>query len=227
MKKQLSVSYQGKVMTMRQAAKHAGVSYDTIRMRYLRGYRGEDLFKPVTADLSTSKYQVTYNGRTQSLRAWAKEVGISYDTLRMRYERGWRDSALFTPINEVRNKHRMLNASKYADLKKLAQEHNIPYDTVRNRYLRGWRGEALVQPKRDATKHYLTHNGKTQSLRAWAKELDMCYETIVMRIKRGMTDPAKILNPESYTRYDKNGQPKPRPTPAEPRQPREQVNIQA
>ena len=33
--------------------------------------------------------QITFNGRTQGLSAWAREIGINKESLRTRLERGW------------------------------------------------------------------------------------------------------------------------------------------
>lgn len=47
---------------------------------------------------------ITFNGRTQTLAQWAREIGIRRDTLRKRLESGWSlDRALTEPINEKRD----------------------------------------------------------------------------------------------------------------------------
>ena len=33
--------------------------------------------------------------------------------------------------------------------------------------------------------HFLTHNGKTQTIKQWSKELDIKYNTLFMRIRNG------------------------------------------
>lgn len=46
--------------------------------------------------------RITWDGRTQGLREWAQEVGISPCTLRIRIKRGWNpERALFEPIHET------------------------------------------------------------------------------------------------------------------------------
>jgi hypothetical protein len=43
-------------------------------------------------------YGVTYQGRTQSIRAWARELGLTPDALRMRLRKGWDlERAMKTP----------------------------------------------------------------------------------------------------------------------------------
>ena len=55
--------------------------------------------------LTTSRYgtwnpmSLTYNGKTQSLYAWAKELGVKRDTLWRRLKRGWSpEKVLTTPV---------------------------------------------------------------------------------------------------------------------------------
>ena len=45
---------------------------------------------------------LTFNGKTQPLSAWAEELGMNYNTLNTRLQRGWDDErVLATPIKKV------------------------------------------------------------------------------------------------------------------------------
>ena len=45
---------------------------------------------------------LTFNGKTQPLSAWAEELGMNYNTLNTRVQRGWDDErVLTTPIKKV------------------------------------------------------------------------------------------------------------------------------
>ena len=47
----------------------------------------------------------------------------------------------------------------------------------------------------------LTHQGQTKSLREWARDTGIPYETLRMRLSRGESDPAKLLRkPRGYFR---------------------------
>jgi hypothetical protein len=49
--------------------------------------------------------RITFNGKTQNMRAWAKETGIAYITLAKRFERGWSiEEALTEPIHEEKRR---------------------------------------------------------------------------------------------------------------------------
>ena len=191
------VFYQGRTVTFRELAKLTSIPYDLLRIRYLRGARGEELLSP--AKESSSRLYLTYQGKTQSLRAWAKELNLHYETLRQRIVRGdptaGLDGAELVTKDTVHIKRGNGGGRKNisASLRKLSEQYDIPYDILHARYYRGWRGEALIKPVGDNAKHHLTYQGKTQSLRDWARELNIPYATALARLHRGATDPAEIL----------------------------------
>ena len=43
---------------------------------------------------------ITYDGRTQKLKHWAKDLGLDYHLLYMRYKRGDRDEQLLRPYHK-------------------------------------------------------------------------------------------------------------------------------
>ena len=45
--------------------------------------------------------QVTWSGRTLSLKGWAKQLDLPYDALRVRYQRGLRGDKLFKPLSKA------------------------------------------------------------------------------------------------------------------------------
>lgn len=86
---------------------------------------------------------LTHNGRTQCLSAWAEELGMSRMVLDARRSLGWDDTkTLTTPVH--------------------------PY-----------------KERNDKAGSTLTHNGKTQRISAWSKELGIPVQTIYSRIKQG------------------------------------------
>ena len=52
-----------------------------------------------------SNVNVTYNGKTQNLMLWSKELKLSVTTLYQRVKRGWNVEDLFNP-NKFGNQHR-------------------------------------------------------------------------------------------------------------------------
>jgi hypothetical protein len=45
---------------------------------------------------------VEYKCKLLSLKDWSALLGLPYDTLRMRYNRGMRGSRLFSPVGQAR-----------------------------------------------------------------------------------------------------------------------------
>lgn len=83
-----------------------------------------------------SNVYLTYNGKTQTMVEWSKELNIPYRTLQDRYKKGLTDI-------EILNKKRIDDASityngKTQTIKQWAEELNINYATLRTRIYRGW-----------------------------------------------------------------------------------------
>lgn len=84
----------------------------------------------------------TYQGKTQSLAAWARELEIPYTTLRDRLARGEGDNAFKS--NTIEYKGKRYTRSQ------LAREYKINPSLFINRLNMGWTIEkALTEPVRD------------------------------------------------------------------------------
>jgi len=83
-------------------------------------------------------------------------------------------------------------------LNEIAKQSDLPYNIIYARYKRGWRGDALTAPvQRDRSFIVLTHNGKTMTLKEWAQEIGIAYETLRKRHKAGKS-VAETLHPDIY-----------------------------
>jgi len=92
----------GKQMTAAECYEQYGINKNTFFSRLRIGWGVEKALK-------TSRYgtwdplNITYNGETKSLYAWAKELGVHRDTLWRRLNRGWTtERALSTPVKARR-----------------------------------------------------------------------------------------------------------------------------
>lgn len=47
---------------------------------------------------------IEYNGKKQSMADWARELGISYETIRTRHRRGWDTKRMLTTPQQTKNK---------------------------------------------------------------------------------------------------------------------------
>lgn len=89
----LYVRYNGKKMSLVQAAEVSGISYSTLLARYYKGYTGGKLFHLPTRP----KIYVEYNGEKLSLIELAQKTGINFNTLRSRHFRGDKGERLIRP----------------------------------------------------------------------------------------------------------------------------------
>jgi hypothetical protein len=104
-------------LTMREWAKEVNLDINVLRYRWNKGFRGEELFKPIETELSYNVFTTydTGNGEeTKTIQDWSEEVGIDRNTLAQRYARGDRGDVLF------RRKHQH---KKALSDKKVIQDH--------------------------------------------------------------------------------------------------------
>jgi hypothetical protein len=77
------------------------IPYDTLRMRYRRGLRGDDLFAQVQprTKLGINAYNavvVKYKDEVHNLADWAEKLGLNVGLLYNRYRAGRRGDDLFS-----------------------------------------------------------------------------------------------------------------------------------
>jgi hypothetical protein len=199
-------------LSLPDLAEITGIPKSVLYGRYNKGWRGEALFAPVQKD--RSQLILTHAGKTLTLKQWAVELGISYETLRKRIKAGKSiadvlNPELYEPFvgahaydpNPIKESKETNSTRKpsIADtpitykgytftLKQWAAELGLQYDTLKMRYLRGKTGSDLLYSELNFSKRNpdITHAGKTQSLKEWAKELDIPFSTLKVRLDRGL-----------------------------------------
>lgn len=90
----------GRAMTLRDWAKHLGMSANIISNRIRRGWPlNRALTSPIIKGTRSTDF-ITHNGMTMSLPEWAKHLGVKHNTLWARLARG-------IPIHEALSPHRL------------------------------------------------------------------------------------------------------------------------
>lgn len=143
-----------RTMTIANWSAEIGVGNDTIRRRLSLGLPIEEVLAP-----STTRRKITFNGRTQTPRAWANEIGVTAAVLHYRLEKLPLDAAL-APVSAEEKSARIkairikTGATKTYELDgcsrtipEWAKERGLREITVRGRLARGYTlAEALAPP---------------------------------------------------------------------------------
>ena len=133
---------------------------------------------------------ITYNGKTQSVTEWAKELGVKRHMLFNRLGKGWDVGRVLTQklpkrlsdetVKDIRTSTDTSNT--------LALKHEVSVTVIRDvkvgiRYKNTY-PELICEQQQPRN---LTAKGKTQYLAAWERETGIKAHTINSRIKRGWT----------------------------------------
>ena len=105
---QTIIQHNGETRTLQEWAKHLHLPWDTLRARYMRGARGDKLFKPVTTDKTKGdhhiKHYLTIKGVTKTIPEWAESSGIPYHLIISRAKLGWDDDRILKPAHKAKPK---------------------------------------------------------------------------------------------------------------------------
>jgi hypothetical protein len=84
-RKPIQIEFEGTTDTLGGWSRRLGIPSGTLFQRYHRGLRAEALFH--RGRLDARCLTRPRDGRMQSVSAWAREMGIKYNTLRIRLRR--------------------------------------------------------------------------------------------------------------------------------------------
>lgn len=102
------ISYNGKTQTITQWSKEIGINRNTLEGRLKSGWRIEDALtkdKCEKGERCDNRF-LTYNGKTQTMTQWARELGMNRKTLSYRIDKcGWSiEKAMTTPVMNSKKK---------------------------------------------------------------------------------------------------------------------------
>ena len=182
------VDYYGDQVTIPELSSITGINDTTLRYRYDKGYRGEELWtekikhyqrKKVISQ--KAKIYVEYDGEKVSLYELSKKIGIDYVFLWRRYSKGVRGSQLF---QESMKKEILVDyEGEKINLKELSSRTGIGYSTLHRRYRSGDYGKELWRNLQSEKE--IDYQGKIVTLNELSKITNISYDTLLHRYSSG------------------------------------------
>ena len=182
----ICVDYYGDQVTIPELSSITGINDTTLRYRYDKGYRGEELWtgkiKQYKRKISKkAKIYVEYDGEIVSLYELSKKIGIDYGVLWKRYSKGARGSQLF---QEFMKKEILVDyEGEKINLKELSSRTGIGYSTLHRRYRNGDRGKELWRNLQIEME--IDYQGKIVTLNELSKITNISYDTLLHRYSSG------------------------------------------
>ena len=184
----ICVDYYGDQVTIPELSSITGISDATLRYRYDKGYRGEELwtgkiqhYQRKKAISQKAKIYVEYDGEKVSLYELSKKIGIDYGFLWKRYSKGVRGSQLF---QESMKKEILVDyEGEKINLKQLASRTGIGYTTLHRRYRSGDCGKELWRNLQSEKE--IDYQGKIVTLNELSKITNISYDTLLHRYSSG------------------------------------------
>ena len=184
----ICVDYYGDQVTIPELSSITGISDTTLRYRYDKGYRGEELwtgkiqhYQRKKAISQKAKIYVEYDGEKVSLYELSKKIGIDYGFLWKRYSKGVRGSQLF---QESMKKEILVDyEGEKINLKELSSRTGIGYTTLHRRYRSGDCGKELWRNLQSEKE--IDYQGKIVTLNELSKITNISYDTLLHRYSSG------------------------------------------
>lgn len=182
----ICVDYYGDQVTIPELSSITGINDTTLRYRYDKGYRGEELWtgkiKQYKRKISKkAKIYVEYDGEIVSLYELSKKIGIDYGVLWKRYSKGAHGSQLF---QEFMKKEILVDyEGEKINLKELSSRTGIGYSTLHRRYRNGDRGKELWRNLQIEME--IDYQGKIVTLNELSKITNISYDTLLHRYSNG------------------------------------------
>jgi hypothetical protein len=142
--------YCGRYLCLPEIGDIVGIPWRVLHDRIKRN--GWSLEQACSTSIGSTQHKgklLTYNGKTQNITQWSKELGVPYKTLQLRLSKGWSVAAALSyksrefKYNEklVTYQHRTMNISDWS------KELDIPYTALLKRFQYGWSVEkAFTKP---------------------------------------------------------------------------------
>lgn len=170
-KVEVDITVECETHTMTEWAKILKMNRHTLRMRYLRGLRGEALVAPLeprkprvvkqeapTTEQETQPQEIplpypqrllTYKGKTKTLKDWSRITGIQFGTVLQRYKANKTPEQILAKIDPTASTHANQRLLTYKgetlNMTKWANRYSIPLSTALYRHARHELGKITTE----------------------------------------------------------------------------------
>lgn len=129
------VVYNDKIISLKQLAELTGVNVSTIRARFKRGLRGENLYK--------SKKNTNKSKETKIVECISNKFSIPRDLVKCKYDSGVRMPELGLIKTNQDDPKLMKYRGRMRTIREIAVSSDTPYEEVKRRVAEGKRGVLL------------------------------------------------------------------------------------
>jgi hypothetical protein len=152
------ITFNGKTQRVIEWAREIGMSSVTLNRRLQQGWSIEDALtlppRAFRANRPTRCIRpIIFDGRTQSLSAWAREIGIRPTALMSRLRKGWPiERALTAPLHHRRLPLTLTFEGITQSIDDWAADYGVPAKLIQQRLYRGWDAERAITMPMPVTK---------------------------------------------------------------------------
>ena len=181
------ITYKGKTKCISDWAKEFGLSRSTFRGRLARDWPMERIeSEAIHVRMGREQKLIGYKGQYKTMREWAEEFGLNYDTFRRRFRSGWSIKEIESTPAVARAQKLISYKGKKQNASEWAKEFGLSFETFYGRRELGWSMERIESEAVQYSRcKLITYKGKTQSSKQWAEEFGLDKNTFRYRYRSG------------------------------------------
>ncbi|AGN26308.1 hypothetical protein A3207_00810 [Candidatus Methanomassiliicoccus intestinalis] len=181
------ITYKGKTKCISDWAKEFGLSRSTFRGRLARDWPMERIeSEAIHVRMGREQKLIGYKGQYKTMREWAEEFGLNYDTFRRRFRSGWSIKEIESTPAVARAQKLISYKGKKQNASEWAKEFGLSFETFYGRRELGWSMERIESEAVQYSRcKLITYKGKTQSSKQWAEEFGLDENTFRYRYRSG------------------------------------------
>ena len=128
---------------------------------------------------------LTCNGKTMTIRDWARVAGLPETTIRGRLTKGWSEAEALGFVKRAHHsvRHAVTHNGETLSICEWSRRIGITSQTLKGRIRRGYEAERVLGKKKEYER--ITYNGQTMTVREWGERKGIRYDVLFHRLRRG------------------------------------------